>query len=507
MGLIFPQTTNMDFHIGAALWFAARGCGHRAFCNHVAEFHCADGRGDHVQQPEHASSGHPSSPVHGEEVSEGASTLPLQKDTARQLDSDVRSDEYDFIGPLLSQVHEHRLRLAIATSGATKSGLQSWLAPSEEVSSAPSSMTAAGTQPRKRKPSHMSHANDAPELEKRNVCVGLPKEVMATLKPPPRRSEHSGSGTQKTSGQAVSQPQDYKCRRIAKPRCANAMCKMCCQKIQAFQRRRPCLTAMACAVKGHAPRVHNARDTTCSGGSGAAPRNMPKKTPRSCPQLPSEFWMEQKKTPSVPYSSSNSKSSLTSTARALVSGLGADEQLGGYGRHRTAFRKRGWPGLQHELDVDIQRLWSRNLGRDGRCISAHGKEARFPFLDEGVLEAVQRLPIHARCDPRLPVGVGDKLVLRIAAHLLGLKQSASRTKRAIQFGCRISKRMAAAAVGPYPGDDDETPEGASASASERGQVDDKGKGSSIRQTKGTTKYQPRSSKCAETTTTWSNPDT
>ena len=131
-----------------------------------------------------------------------------------------------------------------------------------------------------------------------------------------------------------------------------------------------------------------------------------------------------------------------SEARVLFSGLGADEQLGGYGRHRTAFRKHGWDGLQKELDMDVQRLWRRNLGRDDRCVSAHGKELRLPFLDEGVVALLRRLPLDAKCDHRLPAGVGDKLVLRIAAEILGLPHAAGRTKRAIQFGSRISKSLA-----------------------------------------------------------------
>ena len=475
LALIFPQTSNMDFHIGAALWFASRGYGHRAFCNHVGDFNPVHGRGDH-RQHEHAAPlrSTPSllgRPSHSEELGEGASIQV----TASHHDSDVRSDGTDFLGSLLSQVHEHSLRAAIATCGTTESALQSWVAPAEDA--AATSSTAGGVQPRKRKTSHVSRGNDAPKLEKRIVCVGLPKEVMASLQPP-QQPRKGGLGTQIGASRAAREPQDYQCRRIAKPRCANAMCKMCCQKIQAFRHRSgDCVAAVACSVKGHAPRI-DLRDT---GGAGS---NRAKLHP--CPQLPTEFWMEQKASGPLSTTALDRKAPcnqlLSSTARALVSGLGADEQLGGYGRHRTAFRKRGWPGLQHELDVDIQRLWLRNLGRDGRCISAHGKEARFPFLDEGVLEAVQRLPIHARCDPRLPVGVGDKLVLRVAAHLLGLRKSASRTKRAIQFGCRISKRMA---VG-CPGDE-------MVSASERGQF-----GGSIRQTKGTTQYQPRSSKYAET---------
>jgi asparagine synthetase B (glutamine-hydrolysing) len=57
---------------------------------------------------------------------------------------------------------------------------------------------------------------------------------------------------------------------------------------------------------------------------------------------------------------------VRSSARVLISGLGADEAMGGYGRHRTAFRHGGWHGLQHEMAVDCGRIWKRNLGRDDR---------------------------------------------------------------------------------------------------------------------------------------------
>lgn len=33
----------------------------------------------------------------------------------------------------------------------------------------------------------------------------------------------------------------------------------------------------------------------------------------------------------------------------LLSGLGADELLGGYARHRNAFAKGGWQGLVDEV--------------------------------------------------------------------------------------------------------------------------------------------------------------
>jgi asparagine synthetase B (glutamine-hydrolysing) len=39
----------------------------------------------------------------------------------------------------------------------------------------------------------------------------------------------------------------------------------------------------------------------------------------------------------------------TCTARVLLSGLGSDELLGGYSRHRAAYRNNGWVGLIEEV--------------------------------------------------------------------------------------------------------------------------------------------------------------
>ncbi|MES1906939.1 MAG: hypothetical protein MHM6MM_000155 [Cercozoa sp. M6MM] len=145
---------------------------------------------------------------------------------------------------------------------------------------------------------------------------------------------------------------------------------------------------------------------------------------------------------------------VTSSARVLLIGLGADELLGGYGRHRTKYSKTfkdaieagESPNVAHdeatrassaEMDRDISRLWRRNLGRDDRCIAHNQKEARHPFLDKRVLQWVAH---SARvCDLQLPPGVGDKRVLRQASLLCGLGQCSSLIKRAIQFGTRIAK--------------------------------------------------------------------
>ena len=126
---------------------------------------------------------------------------------------------------------------------------------------------------------------------------------------------------------------------------------------------------------------------------------------------------------------------VTGHGRVLLLGMGADEQMGGYTRHRTA-ASRGM--LRHELTRDTQRLWERNLGRDDRLVSDHGKEARFPYLDEAVVQFLKALPEDDLCDFSLPPGQGDKRILRLVAQRHGLVACTGLIKRAIQFGSRIS---------------------------------------------------------------------
>uniref|UniRef100_A0A2K6FMI7 Asparagine synthetase domain-containing protein 1 n=1 Tax=Propithecus coquereli TaxID=379532 RepID=A0A2K6FMI7_PROCO len=131
--------------------------------------------------------------------------------------------------------------------------------------------------------------------------------------------------------------------------------------------------------------------------------------------------------------------SYQSSAKVVLTGIGADEQLAGYSRHRVRFQTHGLEGLNKEIVMELGRISSRNLGRDDRVIGDHGKEARFPFLDENVVSFLNSLPVWEKANLTLPRGIGEKLILRLAAVELGLSASALLPKRAMQFGSRIAK--------------------------------------------------------------------
>ncbi|XP_065216069.1 asparagine synthetase domain-containing protein 1-like [Planococcus citri] len=129
----------------------------------------------------------------------------------------------------------------------------------------------------------------------------------------------------------------------------------------------------------------------------------------------------------------------TSSSKIILLGNGADEQLGGYTRHRNLLKRTGWNDLGIQLIKETIEISKRNLGRDDRIASDHGRQPRFPFLDENIVSFLADLVPWQKCNPvSFPPGTGDKLLLRLAAMKLGLRQCASFPKRAFQFGCRIA---------------------------------------------------------------------
>ncbi|MFH4977168.1 hypothetical protein AB6A40_003877 [Gnathostoma spinigerum] len=126
--------------------------------------------------------------------------------------------------------------------------------------------------------------------------------------------------------------------------------------------------------------------------------------------------------------------------RVSFVGSGADELFGGYSRHRSCFENGGRDVVLNEMEEELERIGSRNLGRDDRVAISVGRDTRAPFLDESVVAWATKLPLELKADFTKPRGVGEKLVIRQALKVLGCPSSLyNAPKRAMQFGTRIAK--------------------------------------------------------------------
>lgn len=156
----------------------------------------------------------------------------------------------------------------------------------------------------------------------------------------------------------------------------------------------------------------------------------------------------------------------TSNAKVLFSGLGADELFAGYSRHESIFNSLDNPDesnyadklhdkyneLSASLIHDIKIIHERNLGRDDRVISSWGKELRYPYLDEKLINFVindiepnlkfkfnWELVKSKKKGERLMLKPIRKFLLREMADNLCLYWVKDELKRAIQFGAKSAK--------------------------------------------------------------------
>lgn len=154
----------------------------------------------------------------------------------------------------------------------------------------------------------------------------------------------------------------------------------------------------------------------------------------------------------------------TSNAKVLFSGLGADELFAGYSRHESIFNdieedttkeevQLKYQELSESLIYDIKAIYIRNLGRDDRVISSWGKELRYPYLDNQLINHVIneiepnfKLSYEWQLKTTKKDKVGKRVkafvrkwILRELAQSMGLEFVKDEMKRAIQFGAKSAK--------------------------------------------------------------------
>lgn len=123
--------------------------------------------------------------------------------------------------------------------------------------------------------------------------------------------------------------------------------------------------------------------------------------------------------------------------KVLLGGLGVEETLCGYMRHRDVFSKEGFDGVHKECWRGLKEMYDIDLVRDCSIAKEMGMDVRTPFLDKDfIIEAMRIHPMHKISNNE------NKIIFREMAKDIGLNSSiAFRKKVAAQYGSRIDKAI------------------------------------------------------------------
>lgn len=153
------------------------------------------------------------------------------------------------------------------------------------------------------------------------------------------------------------------CRRVSKEKCIFQLCKRCCnEKTEAMGISSSSTAPVVCPAHKRAragcKRGQHTVNSTAGGSPMVANDDVDSASSPAMVQLSEELASVASVQTSTPI-----KEMYHCQARTLLVGIGADEQMGGYGRHRTAYVRGGLEAMEKEMNMDMQRLWKRNLGR------------------------------------------------------------------------------------------------------------------------------------------------
>lgn len=117
--------------------------------------------------------------------------------------------------------------------------------------------------------------------------------------------------------------------------------------------------------------------------------------------------------------------------KVLFSGLGAEEIMAGYQRHKVS------DDINDECLKGLEQLHERDLYRDDILTMNSGVELRLPFLDRSLVEFSLTVPSDLKIKDE-----HQKYLLRKVAQKIGLAdEDAFRPKKAAQYGSRFDRAL------------------------------------------------------------------